>query len=235
MSKLHKPLQEFLDEDNVCGRSLLGLVARGSAIITELYRLADHIPPIFKSSDELLTDLKDNNSNLKELSSNNSTTNSSSTILNYNKYQQLLYDFRYLKSPELYDEKIDSNVELADLDEEFRDVHMAILERFWKLFESIYRYITDFNSFVDDVNEGIFVSHTVESILEDTDGKQLMAEAAYLFGAMLLLLDRKIHGQFKPSLPFYQFRGSSDQFILTICLISLIFLLNFPQARFERR
>ena len=35
----------FLDEKNVCGQTLLRLVARGSAIIAELLRLSGHIPP----------------------------------------------------------------------------------------------------------------------------------------------------------------------------------------------
>ncbi len=38
------PMSRFLAEGSLCGRGLLELVARGSAIIAELLRLAEHIP-----------------------------------------------------------------------------------------------------------------------------------------------------------------------------------------------
>ena len=69
---------DFLHPDNVCGRTLLTLVARGSAILAELLRLSNHIPPALTSPDS--------------------------------KYAPILHDFRYLKSPELYDQKIDHDV-----------------------------------------------------------------------------------------------------------------------------
>jgi WASH complex subunit strumpellin len=40
---------DFLAENNTCGQSLLRLVARGNAIIAELFRLSDYIPPAFRS------------------------------------------------------------------------------------------------------------------------------------------------------------------------------------------
>ncbi len=39
---------DFLDEGNVCGQVVLKLVSRGSAIIAELLRLSDFIPPVFR-------------------------------------------------------------------------------------------------------------------------------------------------------------------------------------------
>lgn len=35
----------LLAEDNLCGKSLLALVARGNSIIAELFRLAQNLPP----------------------------------------------------------------------------------------------------------------------------------------------------------------------------------------------
>ena len=40
---------DLLNDDNVCGRTLLTLVSSGNAIITELLRLSDHIPDAFVS------------------------------------------------------------------------------------------------------------------------------------------------------------------------------------------
>ena len=39
---------EFLAENNTCGQVLLHLVSRGNAVIAELLRLKDYIPPVFK-------------------------------------------------------------------------------------------------------------------------------------------------------------------------------------------
>lgn len=52
--------------------------------------------------------------------------------------------------------------DLADLDEEFKEVHLGILERFYLLFESIYKYIKDFERFLQDLEDGVFIQHTFE-------------------------------------------------------------------------
>ena len=43
---------ELLAEDNLCGHTLLQLVASGSAIIAELLRLSQNVPAIFWGADE---------------------------------------------------------------------------------------------------------------------------------------------------------------------------------------
>jgi len=43
---------DFLSPENVCGQSLLKLVSRGSSILAELQRLADHIPKLFFNDNE---------------------------------------------------------------------------------------------------------------------------------------------------------------------------------------
>ena len=48
--------------------------------------------------------------------------------------------------------------------------------------------------FIEDIREGVFIQHTMESMLFDPAGKQLMAEAVYLYGVMLTLMDCKIDG-----------------------------------------
>lgn len=58
-----------------------------------------------------------------------------------NKYNTLLFDFKYLNSSELQEQRIQSNPQDAELDTEFRESHMEILTRFYKLFESVYKYI----------------------------------------------------------------------------------------------
>ena len=40
---------DFLSEENLCGQTILKLVSRGNAIIAEILRLSDFIPPVFAS------------------------------------------------------------------------------------------------------------------------------------------------------------------------------------------
>lgn len=68
----------FLSPDNLCGASLIRIVARGSAVIAELLRLSDNIPDAFQSSDRM----KD---------------------IEQRKYANVLFDFHYLRDPEEYD------------------------------------------------------------------------------------------------------------------------------------
>lgn len=39
---------DFLATNNICGQNLLRLVSRGNAIIAELMRLKDYVPPVFR-------------------------------------------------------------------------------------------------------------------------------------------------------------------------------------------
>ena len=71
-------MADFLAENNLCGQTILRLASRGNAVIAELLRLADFIPPIFK------LDAKQDNG----------------------KYTELLSDFSYFKSQELFENKI---------------------------------------------------------------------------------------------------------------------------------
>lgn len=41
-------MSDFLAVNNVGGQTLLRLVSRGNAIIAELMRLKDYVPPIFR-------------------------------------------------------------------------------------------------------------------------------------------------------------------------------------------
>ncbi|KAJ9467483.1 WASH complex subunit strumpellin-like protein [Diplonema papillatum] len=112
-------------------------------------------------------------------------------------YRQLIFDFAYLNTEDQCEEAIQKNTVLLERDEEFRETHMDILQRFYQLFESIWKYITDLLRFWEDVREGLYIQQTFESILVNQDGKQLMAESLYLYGVMLLQLDLKIEGKIR--------------------------------------
>jgi len=83
---------DFLHADNVAGRTLLTLVARGSAIISELLRLSEHIPPVF-------------------LAGIPGATGAGQPIPPLDaRHAKILLDFRYLKEPERYDAIIDGDL-----------------------------------------------------------------------------------------------------------------------------
>ena len=71
---------DFLAENNACGQTVLKLVSRGNAIVAELLRLSDFIPPVFKQE----------------------------TKEDRDKYGEILADFSYFKGLDYYENRIDS-------------------------------------------------------------------------------------------------------------------------------
>jgi hypothetical protein len=69
-------------------------------------------------------------------------------------YSDLLMDFAYLKTPALFEHKIESSAELIARDSEVWDVHGKRIERLFDLFQSIYIYIKDFVKVVADKKYG---------------------------------------------------------------------------------
>jgi len=176
---------DFLAEENPAGQTLLRLVSRGNAIIAELLRLSDHIPQAFR------LDNKDPN---------------------WKKYTELIFDFSYLKQGGYHENRIENNSVLQDLDEEFKESHLELLKRFYLLFESIYKYVSDLNKFLEDLEGGVFIQLTLEIVLMNIDGKQLLSEAAYLYGVMLILLDERIEGPIRERLliSYLRYKGQSE-------------------------
>ncbi|XP_019864763.1 WASH complex subunit 5 isoform X2 [Aethina tumida] len=156
----------FLAENNACGQTILQLVSRGNAIIAELLRLKDYIPNIYKLE----------------------------TKQDVQKYADIILDYNYFKNAEAQDIKIDSSETLRELDEEFRDNHIEIINRFYLAFESIHTYITDLNHFLEELDDGLFIHQTLDNVFLDMEGKQLLCEALYLYGLMLLTVDAHIEG-----------------------------------------
>jgi len=112
---------DFLAENNQCAQTLLRLVARGNAIIAELFRLSDYIPTAFRS------------------------------LGPSNKYSEIIFDFSYLSNQVYYDTLIQSKQELQTLDDEFKYNHLDILTRFYLVFESIHKYVMDLIRFLEDL------------------------------------------------------------------------------------
>jgi WASH complex subunit strumpellin len=84
--------------------------------------------------------------------------------------------------------------DLVDLDEEFRESNLVLVERFYNMFESVVKYIRDVARYLEDLDEGVYIQHRVEDVVMNADGKQLLAEAFYLYGLQLVLMDNRIEG-----------------------------------------
>ncbi|XP_011207419.2 WASH complex subunit homolog 5 [Bactrocera dorsalis] len=189
-------MTDFLAENNACGQSLLHIVSVGNAIIAETLRLKDYIPDIYRL--ESKADVQ--------------------------KYSEIILDFSYLKIAEAQEQKIEENPELQDLDDEVRENYLDLLTRFYLAFESTHQYAVDLKQFIDELNRGYYIQQTLESVLQDVEGKQLMCEALYLFGTMLLLLDYHIPGIVRERLLISYYRYSAakaqgDSNIDDVCML----------------
>lgn len=66
---------------------------------------------------------------------------------------------------------------LAELDEEFKDNYLPILKRFYLLFESVFKYITDLGQYIDDVEQGVYIQSTLE--VRKTSDEQAHVDADF--------------------------------------------------------
>ncbi|XP_058120822.1 WASH complex subunit 5 [Anopheles ziemanni] len=157
---------EFLAENNVCGQTILQIVAEGNTIICELLRLKDYVPELFylKTKDE------------------------------QQKYAEIIKDFSYFQIADAQEAKIEADEKLRTIDEELRETCIVTLNRFYIVFESIHKYVKDLNTFIEELNAGLFIQQSMEKVFQDEEGKQLMCEALYLYGMMLLVADLHIPG-----------------------------------------
>ncbi|KAL0220768.1 hypothetical protein RCL1_000622 [Eukaryota sp. TZLM3-RCL] len=177
-------MSSFVSESNPCGQTLLRLVSRSSAIVAELLRLAQNIPDVFTLS----------------------------TKSDKQKYGAIILDFNYLDQPEQFEYKIKQDPDLLDLDEEFPQTHMQLLERFYKLFESIIKYHSDFCLFLNQLQTGVFIQHTLAGVLSDIEGRQLLSEGITMFATILLLLDMHLPGIIRERLviSYYRYKGAAE-------------------------
>eukprot|EP00240_Pyramimonas_obovata_P005205 CAMPEP_0118948162 /NCGR_PEP_ID=MMETSP1169-20130426/47345_1 /TAXON_ID=36882 /ORGANISM="Pyramimonas obovata, Strain CCMP722" /LENGTH=428 /DNA_ID=CAMNT_0006894531 /DNA_START=334 /DNA_END=1617 /DNA_ORIENTATION=+ len=170
-----------MEDNGTASSALLLLVSRGQALVAELFRLSDNIPPVFFVDEDPT-------------------------------YAEILLDFRYFKVPEFYDSQLEPDPRLMELEDEFRENNMPVLERFFQLFDCVVRYYNDLLRFIEDLKDGLYIQQSLEGMLSDPEGKQLTIEAAYLHGVLLLLLDLRLDPKAKEIMVvcFYRYKGSAD-------------------------
>ncbi|KAF7991199.1 hypothetical protein HCN44_002761 [Aphidius gifuensis] len=186
---------DFIANNNNCGQNLLRLVSRGNAILAELMRLKEYVPPVFRLDSKQHTQ----------------------------KYNSIILDFAYFKAANIHEQKIENDPILQERDENLRENYSDVLTRFYLAFESIHKYITELNSYVDDLEDNVYIQQSLETVMLNDEGKQLLCEALYLYGVMLLLVDHQFEGQIRERLivSYYRYnaqRSSSTQ-VDEICLL----------------
>ncbi|XP_068618614.1 WASH complex subunit 5 isoform X2 [Battus philenor] len=129
------------------------------------------------------------------------------------KYQDIILDFSYFEVSDVQEKKINSNLKLQDIDDDLKEKYLDLITRFYLLFENIYQYILDLNTFVEQLNDGAFIQQTIDTVMKDVEGKQLLCESLYLYGSMLLLCDLYIPGPVRERLlvAFYRYSTSQSQ------------------------
>ena len=106
----------FIATDNLCGQTLLRLVARGSSIMAELFRLSQNVPVAFRT-----------------------TASGKAANADAARYAPILFDFRYLKTQEIFERQVNKNVELQTIDEELSETSRTSSKGFITFSRAFYK------------------------------------------------------------------------------------------------
>jgi WASH complex subunit strumpellin len=207
----------FLAPQNICGQTLLSIVGRGHSILADIRILSERVPPAFLAAANLDADKEDTSKDAHggffNLFSTTSTQAKPKSLVgegsshgqdteDVNKYVPFLFDFSYLHNPEEWEASLslpaaqqqqqgaESPESLSELEREFAVNHRAAIEEYYELFYSIYEYQAEVNQFAADLTKGYFIQYTVESVLLDAEGRALLCEAVWLYGVMLIMMER---------------------------------------------
>eukprot|EP00984_Skeletonema_dohrnii_P031593 scaffold24260_cov78-Skeletonema_dohrnii-CCMP3373.AAC.1 len=149
---------------------------------------------------------------------------SSSDMEDAKKYTPFLFDFSYLHNPEEFEATLTNQdtttttdggnnnaaEDMADLEREFAINHLPTIQEYYTLFTSIYNYQSELNRFSSDLTKGYFIQYTVESVLLDQEGRALLCEAVWLYGVILIVLERLLPGSIRERFIIAHFRLSNE-------------------------
>lgn len=107
-------------------------------------------------------------------------------------HAEIIHDFSYFPKADAHAKRLADSAELQALDAAFCEQHIGILTRFYQSFESIHLYVLELRSILQELDTGVFIQQTLESVLQHTEGRQLLIESVYLYGVMLLVVDQYV-------------------------------------------
>lgn len=96
------------------------------------------------------------------------------------------------------------------MDAKFCEEHIEMLTRFYQSFESIHLYVLELKSLLQELDEGLFIQQTLESLFQSDEGRQLLVESLYLYGVMLLVVDKYIPDETRERLLVSYYRYRTD-------------------------
>uniref|UniRef100_A0A0D3FVC5 WASH complex subunit strumpellin n=1 Tax=Oryza barthii TaxID=65489 RepID=A0A0D3FVC5_9ORYZ len=110
------------------------------------------------------------------------------------RFHPVLFDFRYFDSPGEFEARIEGNMELEALEDELRESCGSYMRRFFALLDAAVAYHDELCSYLNDLQEGLYLHCTLDGVLESNWACQLLTESMTLFGCMALLMEHRISG-----------------------------------------
>ncbi|XXG49669.1 hypothetical protein AAC387_Pa02g3782 [Persea americana] len=116
------------------------------------------------------------------------------------RYDPVLFDLRYFDSPDDFEARIEGDAGLEELEDELRESCAEFMERFFLLANGVVFYHQELFKSLNDLQEGVHVRNTLEKLMENENGRQLLTESIVLFGCLLLLLEHCMGGTLREKL-----------------------------------
>uniref|UniRef100_A0A0D9W4E9 WASH complex subunit strumpellin n=1 Tax=Leersia perrieri TaxID=77586 RepID=A0A0D9W4E9_9ORYZ len=110
------------------------------------------------------------------------------------RFDPVLFDFRYFDTPGEFESRIEGNMELEALEDELRDSCGSYMRRFFALLDAAVTYHEELCSYLNDLQEGLYVHCSLDGVLESNCACQLLTESMTLFGCMVLLMEHRNSG-----------------------------------------
>ncbi|XP_038989375.1 WASH complex subunit 5-like isoform X3 [Phoenix dactylifera] len=151
---------------------LLNFCARAQTLIAELLLLSDRIPAEFLDR----------------------------------RFDAVLFDLRYFDSPNDFESRIEGNEELEALEDCLRESCSAYMQRFFLLMTGAVIYHLELLKYLNDlqmhfvIQEGLYGQSTLDRVLDNQYGRQLLTESIALFGCMLILMEHCLSGHLREKL-----------------------------------
>ncbi|KAJ4971389.1 hypothetical protein NE237_004488 [Protea cynaroides] len=138
------------------------------------------------------------------------------------RYDPVLFDLSYFDSPDDFESRIEGNGELEVLEDQLRESCSVFMQRFFLLANGIVTYHQELLKFLNDLQGGASLQSNLVRVLDNGEGRQLLAESLALFGCLLLLLEQRMGGSLREKLvvAYVRYvRGFSAPNIDPICLL----------------
>ena len=87
--------------------------------------------------------------------------------------------FAYLREPEKFEERINASSALVEADRAFLEANIEFALRAYSLFEAVVKYFADLKELIASIESGYHIQFTLDNVLADVDGKQLMCEGEF--------------------------------------------------------